>query len=125
MNSQTTATSPPALSLQAPRQPMLWAALAHGAGIVVGVYAWRPAVWWLVAAMLFILFAAYFVRRRAGFGWALAVAVFFLSGAVSLQMRSACNGLDTSIQDFADRTPVENLAGGKMTAGQRVFVENV
>jgi hypothetical protein len=35
------------------RQPMLWAALAHANGILVGHYAWRPASWWLFAALVF------------------------------------------------------------------------
>jgi hypothetical protein len=46
-----------------PRQPMLWAALVYGAGIVCGVYAWRPPLWWMVAAVAFALAALYFALK--------------------------------------------------------------
>lgn len=97
-------------SFKAPRQPMLWAAVAFGLGILGGVQAWRPAPWWIVATIAFILAAAFFSRRQPLFGWALAISVFFLSGALYVQLRSGGNGLDSSIQLYADRQPLEIVA---------------
>ncbi|MGA1988485.1 MAG: hypothetical protein ABSG72_19610, partial [Candidatus Sulfotelmatobacter sp.] len=72
------AAPPPAFRLKAPRQPMLWAAAAYSAGIVAGVYQWRPVLWWIVAAAAFIAAAAYFIQRRAALGWTIALAALFL-----------------------------------------------
>jgi hypothetical protein len=49
------------------RQPMLWAALAYGTGIVCCVYAWRPPVWWMVAASYFL--SLHFTSREGAGGW--------------------------------------------------------
>jgi hypothetical protein len=68
---------------------MLWAAVTYSAGIIAGVYAWRPAVWWLVGLIAFMASAAYFAVRRSGLGWLLALGAFFLGGALHIQMRSA------------------------------------
>ena len=85
---------------------MLWACLAYACGILLGIHEWRPALWWMVAGAAFIASAAYFVRRRARLGWALALGAFFLAGAFHGQVRSAGPRLDTGIQPYADRQPV-------------------
>ena len=82
---------------------MLWAAVAYGVGIVAGVHAWRPALWWALAGILFILAAAYFPRRRPPLGWALGIGVFFLAGAFHVQARSSFSRLDASIQPNVDK----------------------
>jgi len=102
MNGIPTAADPPAFHSKAPRQPMLWAAVAYSSGIVTGVYAWRPALWWVVAGALFACAAGYFVRRRPGLGWALTLGAFFLFGALHIQVRGAATHLDTSIQPYAN-----------------------
>ena len=66
---------------------MLWAALSYSSGIVVGVYAWRPASWWVAAGAAFLAAGLYFVRRRRGLGVALALGAFFLAGALHIQLR--------------------------------------
>ncbi len=89
---------------------MLWAAGAHSLGIVAGVYAWRPAVWWVVAVAVFSAAAAYFANRRSGVAWLLALGTFFLAGALHIQMRSASPRLDTSILPYADRREIQITA---------------
>jgi competence protein ComEC len=89
MISPPTRSSPPAFQFKPTRQPMMWAAMAYAAGIVAGVYLWRPMLWWVVAAVAFVLAAAYFAGRRCGLGWALALGAFFLTGALYIQAREA------------------------------------
>jgi competence protein ComEC len=89
---------------------MLWAALAYSAGIIAGVYLWRPALWWIVAATAFIAAAEYFAQRRAPLGWAIALAALFFSGALHIQLRAASPRLDTSIQPYADRQELQITA---------------
>src|ERR1700732_4373166 len=103
MISASTRGGPPAFRFKPARQPLLWAAAAHAIGIVIGVSAWRPASWWVVAGVLFAAAAAYFAPRRAAFGWILALAVFVLAGALHVQLTEDSPNLDTSIQPFADR----------------------
>jgi len=106
----STAQGPPAFQFKASRQPMLWAALAYSLGIAAGMYAWRPALWWIAAGAAFISAAAYFVTRRSGLAWILTLASFFLAGALHIQMRSAVPRLDTSILPYADRREVQVTA---------------
>ncbi len=102
MISPPTPTGPPAFHVKASRQPMLWAAVAYSLGIVAGVYLWRPALWWIVAGTAFVCAAAYFVQRRSGFAWAIALGTFFLAGALHIQVRGASTRLDTAIQPYAN-----------------------
>lgn len=89
---------------------MLWSATAYALGIIAGVYAWRPASWWFLAAAAFIVAAAFFVPRRSGMGWLLTFGAFFLLGAVQIQMRSASPRLETSILPYADHREVQITA---------------
>ena len=89
---------------------MLWAAIAYSSGIVAGVYLWRPALWWIVGGTVFVFAAIYFAHRRSPVGWAIALGAFFLAGAFHAQTRAGLTRLDTSIQPFADRQPLEITA---------------
>ncbi|HET7209879.1 MAG TPA: DNA internalization-related competence protein ComEC/Rec2 [Terriglobales bacterium] len=69
------------------RQPLLYAALAFGAGIVIGVHAWRPATWWLAAFSTFALAGCVYLRRdRRVVPW-ISFALWFWLGALSIQLR--------------------------------------
>ena len=103
-------SGPPAFQFKASRQPMLWAAATYSLGIVAGVYGWRPAVWWVVAVAVFGTAAAYFVNRRSGVAWLLALGTFFLTGALHIQMRSASPRLGTGILPYADRREIQVIA---------------
>jgi competence protein ComEC len=101
---------PPDPHLKPPRQPMLWAALSYSSGIVAGVHAWRPASWWVAAAVAFLAAGLYFVRRRKWLGVTLALGAFFLAGALHIQLRAPTAALDPSLYPFADGQPVEMTA---------------
>ena len=80
---------------------MLWAALAYSVGIVCGVYAWRPPVWWTVAAAAFALAALYFARRRWWMAFPLALGALFAVGALSIQLRNGRPPQDDELLAFA------------------------
>jgi hypothetical protein len=81
---------------------MFWAAIAYASGIVAGAYLWRPASWLVAAGMAFLAAGLYFVARRKWLGAALALAVFFLAGALHIELRGPTSPLDTSLQPFCD-----------------------
>src|SRR5580692_8840199 len=81
-----------------PRQPMLWAALSYSSGIIAGVHAWRPASWWVAAAIAFLAAGLYFVSRRKWLGVSLALGAFFLAGALHIQLRGPTAALAPSLQ---------------------------
>lgn len=85
-----------------PRQPLLWAALAYGAGIAVGSYAWRPPLWWVVATLAFLGAGAYYVRRRVWAAFALALGACFFTGALAIQASTARTPTDDGVLAFAD-----------------------
>jgi competence protein ComEC len=100
----------PEFQRKPPRQPMLWAALSYALGIVAGAHAWRPASWWVAAAVAFLAASLYFMRRRKWLAVSLALGAFFLAGALHIQLRGSTNALDTSLEPFADGQPVEITA---------------
>jgi len=110
MISQPTVTGPLSFEFKPPRQPMLWAASVYSAGIVVGLYAWRPPVWWIVGAAALAAAGAYFALRRSGLAWLLGLGTLFFLGALHIQLRSALPRLDTSILPYADHREVQVTA---------------
>jgi len=89
-----------------PRQPMLWAAAAFAAGIVFGTYAWRPPVWWIVAALFFSFAAAYFLSAQRFWqtftAKALALSFLFFLGALNIQLRARPDVSAENILAYAD-----------------------
>ena len=102
MTLPSTAAGLPGFHFKAPRQPMLWAAVAYSLGVVAGVYLWRPALWWVIAGVAFAAAAAYFAGRRSGVGWLMALGVVFFAGALHIQSHQASNRMDTRILPYAD-----------------------
>ncbi len=96
--------------LKATRQPMVWAATAYSTGIVAGVYAWRPASWWLAGGAAFLAAGLYFVQRRRWLGAMLALGGFFLAGALQIQVRGFFPASDTHLLPFTDGQRVELTA---------------
>jgi competence protein ComEC len=70
-----------------PRQPLFWAALAFSLGLWTGVRAWRPPSWWVIALVVFVLAASWFLSKRAWLGKALSLGAWFLLGAFLIQVR--------------------------------------
>ena len=93
-----------------PRQPLLWAAYAFAAGIVTGAYAWRPPVAWMLAALIFIAAAYYFVkkgdRQTIGSARLLALGAVFVLGALNLQVRVREDPSLAAILPFTDGNEV-------------------
>jgi competence protein ComEC len=81
---------------------MLWAAVAYAGGIVTGFYAWRPALWWLIAAGVFCASAAFFLRRRAIAAFALGLSALFVTAALTMQVHAPENPSNADILAFAD-----------------------
>jgi len=105
-----TSAGPATFCFKASRQPMLGAAVAYSLGVIAGIYAWRPVLWWFLAAAIFISAAAFFTVRRSIFAWLLALGAFFLAGAWQAEVRSNFNRVDTSIQPYADRQELRIVA---------------
>jgi len=97
----------PSFQFRAPRQPMMWVAAVYSLGIIAGVYAWRPTLWWITGSMAFIAAAAYFISRISRLAWLLALSAFFLAGALDLQLRSAVSRVDTGILPYSDHREVQ------------------
>jgi len=70
-----------------PRQPLFWAAVAFSLGLWVGVRAWRPPLWWVIAVVVFVFAASWFLRKRAWLAKALSLGAWVLLGAFLIQVR--------------------------------------
>ena len=92
------------------RQPLLWAALAYAAGLTVGLHAWRPPKWWLVALLVFAISAIHLLRKRAACAFYLALCGVFVLGAITIQVRHPANPGDPAILQFADGREVRLTA---------------
>ncbi len=68
---------------------MFFAAVAFACGILCGTYLWRPPLWWLVGAIIFLLAAIVFASRNAAAGMLLALAAFLCAGALQFQLAAA------------------------------------
>ena len=97
------------------RQPLLWAALLFSAGLWIGVLAWRPPTWWMLAVLAFALAATWYLHRRSWMAKALSLGTWFLLGALVIQLRGAPES-DPRIAEFADGSEV-TIVGHVMREG--------
>jgi len=110
MNGNSAIPGPPAFHLQMSREPLLWAAVAYSLGVVAGAYLWRPASWWAVAALAFVVAAAFFAYRRSALGWLLGLGAVFFAGALHIHAIANSPRLDTTIQSLASQQEVRITA---------------
>ena len=87
--------------VQPERNPLLWAALCFVAGLWVGVHAWRPATWWIAAALVFAISVLWFTQRRPWMAKALSFGMWIVIGALLIQVRPL-TGTDPKILELAD-----------------------
>jgi competence protein ComEC len=85
---------------------LLWAALAFASGIAIGVHAWRPPLWWVVAWVVFSLSGAYLLRRRNWLAFIVGLGALFFLGALMVQVRSPDDASNSGWPRFADGTEV-------------------
>lgn len=85
---------------------MLWAALAFGGGIAVGIHAWRPPLWWVVAWIVFALSGSYLLRRRGRSAFIVGLGALFFLGALMVQVRGLEGAGNSGWTRFADGTEV-------------------
>src|SRR5271157_2515521 len=112
-----------------PRQPLFWAALAFSTGLWLGVRAWRPPSWWVIAVLAFVLAAWWFVPRRAWMAKSLSLGTWILLGAFLIQVRGGPAG-DPQILELADGREVTLTAhvmreGYTRAAGPRSTRESI
>jgi competence protein ComEC len=62
--------------------PLLYAALAFAAGIVISRYVWRGPLWWCAAVFVFALAASYYAHRRTRLGIAIVLSAFVTAGGI-------------------------------------------
>jgi len=96
--------------LKPTRQPLFWAAVSYGAGIVYGAHAWRPAPWWIAATLAFLAAGFYFTQKRSWLAAALSITSFALIGALHIQLCGPVSVLDTGLLPFYDYPNVEIAA---------------
>ncbi len=70
-----------------PRQPLFWASLAFSLGLWIGVRAWRPPSWWVIAVVAFVFGASFFLSKRAWLAKSLSLGAWVLLGAFLIQVR--------------------------------------
>ena len=80
---------------------MFWAAAVFSLGLWVGLRAWRPPSWWAIAIATLTLAVCWFVSRRTWLARALALAVWFLFGALLIQIRGRPSE-DPRLAEFSD-----------------------
>jgi len=97
-------------SRTAGRQPLLWVALAFAGGLSIGLYAWRPPLWWLVAAIVFAASGIYFSKQRVWASYALGLGTVFVIGALSIQAGNSSSSGEASVLEFADGSEVSITA---------------
>jgi len=80
---------------------LLWVGFAFAVGIWFSHFAWRPPTWWMMAAAMALLCAAWLAKHRPAASRALGVAAVFAAGALTLQLRNASTEREAGISALA------------------------
>ncbi len=98
-------TSPqpaPAAALPAGRSPLFVVALLFSLGIVIGRYAWRPATWWIIAAVTTVAAAAWMIGRKPRLSVVFAGMALVMLGALALQLRPVPGAPPAGLEALCD-----------------------
>ncbi len=91
--------------------PLFLAALAFSSGIWLGVRAWRPPIWWVIAILAFVLAARFFLDKRPWASNILALGAWFWLGAFLIQVGPGVGRTEApSILTYADGRAVSLTA---------------
>src|SRR5579863_5016958 len=91
------------------QEPLLYAACAYAAGVVLARLFWRPEVWLIAAPLLLLAGAAFFLARgRERVATALALAVFAITGALNQELQANRALMMANRNDFAALTSGED-----------------
>jgi competence protein ComEC len=106
------------------RQPLFWVAVIFSLGLWTGLRAWRPPSWWVVAVVVFVFAASFFLAKRAWLAKALALGAWFLLGAFLIQTRGE-RPLELRREDArqGDARILALADGGPVTLTARVMRE--
>jgi len=84
------------------RCPLLWGASAYALGLYGGSYFWRPALWWLAAAVVFSASAACVLRHQHRSTFALVLSAIAGVGALTIQAGAPADSYNPAVLEFAD-----------------------
>ena len=70
--------------------------------MATGAYAWRPALWWLIAIAVFFIAALYWSHRRPHSAFVIVLMALWFAGALITELRPPHGGADTAALSFAD-----------------------
>jgi Domain of unknown function (DUF4131)/Competence protein len=87
---------------------MFWAAVAFSFGLSVGVRAWRPPLWWVIALLAFALAGVKFLAKRGWLAKGLSLGVWALLGAFLIQIRA-----QPREENKPDGPPISSFADGQ------------
>lgn len=98
--------TPSQRSLLSAQQPLFYAVLALGAGILLAERVWLRASWWIAAAVVFILSAVLFAVRRRAVALTCALLAFGALGALNFQLRQKPAVSNPAIAELSDGSEV-------------------
>ncbi len=85
---------------------MFYAAIAFSVGICMAHLAWRPPLWWMVAALCFLLAAAALLRKNATAAFVIALGSIVAVGALSHEWNRATRPAAPNLSTFTERNTV-------------------
>src|SRR5437868_7856170 len=103
------AVQPQELEQAISRQPLLNVAAAFSAGVLFAHYFWRPPLMWIAAAVVFVMAALYWNRRRDYAAFLCVLCAAMTGGALDYQLSEQARGSDpapASAAKFSDGQPL-------------------
>ena len=92
------------------QQPLVYAAAAFAAGIVLGARGLHPSSWWIAGALVFTLSAVLLLRRRAAAALPCSLLVLVALGALNFQVRQQPAAGAADAARFSDASELTIIA---------------